>query len=404
MYGYATPRRQINWLALPMLIPVALIALVVIFQMTRGLPSVAATPTIADASLIGAPTQPTLPAGGAALIAVGGLGTLGVTGGDQPRPIASMTKMMTAWLIMKSHPLKPGEAGGTITITADDASRLKQMLADGQSLVLVSSGQKFTELQLLQGMLIPSANNFAEYLANWDSGSLPAFVTKMNVEAKALGMNQTTFDDVSGISPKSVSTPADLLILEQKLMGDPVLKQIVGTKTVSIPGVGTLPSVNDILGDDGIIGIKTGFTDEAGGNLAFAADRTISGQQVEVFGTIMAQDDHAAAFSATKRAIESLDNKLQLTQVLPQGQPVATVKAPWGGQVDAVTAAPATMLTWPGMTMKATVQVNPLKTPAKAGTQVGTLVVSLGEQTQQVPLVLAKDVGGAGITWKLFRF
>src|SRR5262249_4099203 len=155
----------------------------------------------------------------------------------------------------------------------------------------------FTELQLLQGMLIPSANNFAEYFANWDSGSLPAFVAKMNAEAKALGMAHTTFDDASGISPKSVSTPADLLILEQKLMSDPVLKQIVGMKSVTIPGIATLASVNDILGDDGIIGIKTGFTDEAGGNLAFAALRTINGQQVEVFGTIMAQDDHAAAFS-----------------------------------------------------------------------------------------------------------
>ncbi len=403
MYGYAS-RRQTNWLALPLLIPVAIVAVIVIFQMTRGLPGVQVTNTIAESSLVGAPTQPALPSAGSSLIAVAGLGTIGTAGSDQPRPLASVTKMMTAYVFLKGHPLKTGESGPTITLTDVDARRYAQMLAQDESALPVTSGMRLTQLQLMQGMLIASANNFAEIAANWDAASVPAFVAKMNAEAQALGMNNTTYADVSGISAKSVSTPADLLILERKLMSDEVFRGIVGTKQATIPGIGPIKAVNELLGEVGVIGIKTGYTEEAGGNLAFAAERSVSGQKIEVYGAILGQDNRPIAFAATRRAIESLDRNLQITQVVPAGQPVATIKPSWGKQVDVITQTPSSMLSWPGLTLKTSVQLNEIKAPVKAGTQVGTLLVTYGEQQQAVPLILSKDLPGADIAWKLTRF
>ncbi|HLF78282.1 MAG TPA: hypothetical protein VJB57_12415 [Dehalococcoidia bacterium] len=405
MYGYAYRRRSASsWLTLPLLIPVLIVLAIVALQLTRGLPAPQVTTTLAESSVLGTPTQPLLPSGGSSLVAVAGLGTLGTAGSDQPRPIASITKVMTAWVLLKGHPLKPNESGPTLTLTDADARRYNQMILEDQSAIPVSSGMRLTQFQLMQGMLIASANNFAEILANWDAGSQAAFVAKMNAEAQAMGMSRTTYADTSGISPKSMSTPADQLILERKAMSDPVFRSIVGTKQTQVTGLGTLRAVNEILGQNGVIGIKTGYTEEAGGNLAFAAERTIGGAKVEIYGAIMGQTNRPAAFDATLRVIESLDKGLQVMPVLPAGQPVAMVKPPWGKAVDVITEVPAPMLVWPGMTMHTEVSLDKVKASLKAGTRVGMLVLTLGEQRQEVPLMLARDIEDAGLFWKLTRF
>ena len=120
---------------------------------------------------------------------------------------------MTAYVVLKDKPLTPGQPGPAIPITARDVSRYSQMVANDESALPVSAGTTLTQLDLLQGMLVPSANNFAEILAVWDAGSVEAFVARMNAEAKALGMNSTTYVDTSGISPRTVSTVQDQLIL-----------------------------------------------------------------------------------------------------------------------------------------------------------------------------------------------
>jgi D-alanyl-D-alanine carboxypeptidase (penicillin-binding protein 5/6) len=278
------------------------------------------------------------------------------------------------------------------------------MINNDESALPVTSGLRLNQLQLLQGLLIASANNFAEILAVWDAGSVDAFVAKMNAEARALGMTSTTFGDASGLSTRSVSTPPDLLILERQAMSDPVFRSIVSSKQVSIAGIGTRPAVNELLGEAGVIGIKTGFTEEAGGNLAFAAERTVAGQKVEIYGAVLGQENRPAAFAATRRAIESLDRGLQISEIVAAGQPVATVKPAWAGELQLVTETPSSMLNWPGMALEASVELGPLKPGWKAGTRVGKLTVKVGEQVQQVPVVLGRDLPDAGIIWRLTRF
>ena len=77
-------------------------------------------------------------------------------------------------------------------------------------------------------------------------------------------------------------------------MKNPVFAQIVGMNHVTLPGIGDVPSTNAVLGTDGIVGIKTGYTEEAGGNLVFAAKKQALGQDIEIIGAVFGQADHPA--------------------------------------------------------------------------------------------------------------
>jgi D-alanyl-D-alanine carboxypeptidase (penicillin-binding protein 5/6) len=375
-----------------------------VYQVSRALPNPSTTVTLPETSVLGAPRFPVLPEAGASIVAVDGLGTLGQAGETGARPIASVTKIMTAYVILQEHPLAPGESGPAVEITQHDADRFWEMVAQDQSVQPVNAGQVLTQLQLLQGLLIPSANNYGEILAVWDAGSIEAFVDKMNAQALSLGMNSTVYDDVSGFSPLSVSTAADQLIIARAAMADPVFAAIVGTAQIDLPGAGTVANVNELLGVGGIVGIKTGFTEEAGGNLAFASVREAAGRQIEVIGIVLGQEDRPAAFDGTIAVLNSLNNTLQALRVVPAGQPVGTVDPAWGDSVDVVVANDVTMLVWPGMTLETVVEYSEVTAGYQAGDQVGSLIVRLGEQEQIVPLVLAADLPGAGISYKLTRF
>ena len=400
MYTY-TRRSSISPLFL--LVPAVLFVALAAFQTLRGLPEIEATTILPSTSVLGAAQQAPLPAGGSSAVSVAGLGILGSSGQVTPRPIASVTKIMTAYVILKDRPLKPGESGPTVTTTAADAARYLQMLAQDQSALPVSSGMVLSELELLQGMLVPSANNFAEILANWDAGSVAAFVQKMNAEARALGMTNTTYADTSGFSPASVSTAMDQLMLARVAMQNPVFAQIVGTPQVRLPGIGLVSNVNELLGKDGVVGIKTGFTEEAGGNLVFAAKRQVNGREVDIIGAVLGQSDRPAAFEATRRVIAPLAQGLQFATLVAAGQPVATIDPPWAGAVEVVAAEEVQLLFWPGLTLETSVEFDPLQEGMKADTQVGWLTVRVGEQERRVPLKLSKEVPKAGMVWKLTR-
>lgn len=151
-----------------------LLALLVVFGILltinylRPVDAVAASPILPAMQRVPglAPDLP-WPAGGAAA-AVSGLGLIGSHGDSSPRPMASVAKVMTALVVLEDHPLSPTEEGSTVTVTQEDFANYQRESAAGQSVVPVEVGEALTERQLLEGMLIPSGNNFADLLARWD--------------------------------------------------------------------------------------------------------------------------------------------------------------------------------------------------------------------------------------------
>jgi serine-type D-Ala-D-Ala carboxypeptidase (penicillin-binding protein 5/6) len=150
-------------------------------QLLRPVPSMTLTASVTTARVLpGTAPRPDWPGRAEAAVGLPGTGLLGTHGGSAPVPIASLAKVMTAYLVLSGHPLPAGASGPVITVTAADAAAYASDQRQGQSVVQVAAGEKLTERQALEAMLIPSGNNIAWMLARWDAGSQPAFVAKMN--------------------------------------------------------------------------------------------------------------------------------------------------------------------------------------------------------------------------------
>jgi len=208
---------------------------------------------------------------------------------QHPAPIASVAKVMTAYVVLRDHPLAIGEGGPAITLTRAAVADTDRRSARGESVVPVAAGEELTELQALQALLLPSANNIAVALARWDSGSTSRFVARMNAVAQSLRMTRTHYTDPSGYDPSTVSTAADQVRVVDAAMALPVFARIVATQSVTLPVAGTVHNTDHLLGRDGFVGVKTGNTDAAGGCFAFRAIRTIHGRRTTITGVVLGQ-------------------------------------------------------------------------------------------------------------------
>ncbi len=255
------------------------------------------------------------PQDGQTSVAVEGLGDLGSKGEQEPVPIASVTKVMTAYVILSEHPLKGSATGPVIEVdreAADESSSREESSAP------VREGQRFTERQMLELMLIPSGNNIARLLARWDAGTQEAFVAKMNRAAADLGMARTTYTGASGIEPTTVSTAVDQLRLARQVMKDPVFRSIVAKPRVTIPGIpGAIVNTNTLLGRSGVIGLKTGSTTPAGGALMWAARAAAAGRTWLILGVVLHQSAGSppatglqAALDRSQRLIDAVRGSL----------------------------------------------------------------------------------------------
>jgi serine-type D-Ala-D-Ala carboxypeptidase (penicillin-binding protein 5/6) len=206
--------------------------------------------------------------------------------------IASVAKVMTAYLVLRDHPLRLGQDGPTITLTDADVADTDRRREQAESVTPVAAGEQLTERQALQALLLPSANNIAAVLARWDAGSADRFVARMNATARSLGMTHTRYTDPSGYDDATVSTAADQIRIVDRAMGLPVFANIVATPSATLPVAGTVHNTDTLLGYNGFIGVKTGSTAAAGGCFAFRAIRWIHGKQTTITGVVLGQPGH----------------------------------------------------------------------------------------------------------------
>jgi D-alanyl-D-alanine carboxypeptidase (penicillin-binding protein 5/6) len=226
---------------------------------------------------------------------------------QQPAPIASLAKVMTAYLTLERYPLSGDQEGFTITVTTADAQAAAEDASRNQSIVAVRAGEQLTERQLLQALLIPSGNNIASTLAATVAGSEARFLAEMNAEAYALGMNHTIYTDPSGYDPSTISTAADQLRVFQRAMRFPVFRQIVSMDSVTLPVAGTLTNFNPLVAK-GYAG-KTGSDSAAGGCLAFFTHVNVGGHRLTAAGVVMGQgkgSDTSAILAAAGEAAQQL--------------------------------------------------------------------------------------------------
>ncbi len=211
------------------------------------------------------------PADGVSAADISGFGMVAGPGATRPVPIASVAKLMTAYVILHDHPLPANGSGPEIAVGSSEAAAYPSQVRDGDSLVPVVAGETITERQALEALLLPSADNMAWILARWDAGSQAAFVARMNATARRLGMTGTSYTDPSGLDPATTSTAADQVRLGMASMRMPALAAIAAMPAAVVPVAGVVRNYNTLLGQDGIVGLKTGSMQAAGGCVVIAA-------------------------------------------------------------------------------------------------------------------------------------
>jgi len=301
---YARPRRRIRIRKLRvacLLVAIAAIA-VGVHQLHASSPSSVAPPI---AQLPGT----VWPAAGQAAFTRTGQSEIQASPRQYAVPIASVAKVMTAYLVLRDHPLRIGEDGPTITLTDADVADTDRRRGQEESVVPVAAGEQLTELQALQALLLPSANNIAAVLARWDAGSEDRFVARMNARARSLGMAHTRYTDPSGYDDATVSTAADQVRIVDEAMRLPVFARIVATPSALLPVAGIVHNTDTLLGHDGFVGVKTGSDDAAGGCFAFRVVRRIGGQRTTITGVVLGQPGHdriAAGLSAAGALVDRI--------------------------------------------------------------------------------------------------
>jgi len=384
----------------------ALLAALALRVSTEHVPSLRIRRTLAAyVRLAGTPPAIAWPAEGEAAMEVPGVGAFGGSGGSQPVPIASVAKVMTAYLTLRQYPLSAGRRGFELTVTPAEVAEERERVELGESTVPVKAGERLSERQALQALLLPSANNVAAMLAVHDAGGVPAFVARMNATARQLGMNATTYTDPSGFEATTVSTAADQLLLARAAMAEPVFAAIVAEPSARLPVAGRVPNINGLVDEEGYIGVKTGSDSAAGGCLMFAKRVVVNHHPLTILGVVLGQRDGAlvpAALASARRLGDSAAAALRLRTALPAGAHVLHVSSPAVGGTSVVTGASLREIGWAGL--RVPVQVSDTRVPGalSAGERLATVIVGAGKSTATRSVaVAAHGLGGPSLGWRL---
>ncbi|GIM91060.1 D-alanyl-D-alanine carboxypeptidase family protein [Paractinoplanes toevensis] len=326
-------------------------------QLHRALPAAVLTTDVAATLKIPGklPSIP-WPSKGSAELLIEGMGRIGGSGDNDPEPIGSVAKVMTAYLILKNHPLSGDEEGPTLTVTSADVADYQARIPLGQSLVPITAGERLTERDALEALMLPSANNIAHMLGVWDAGSQDAFLARMNEAAQELGMTGTHYTDPSGYLPTTISTAADQVTLARAALKDEVFADIVELPSATIPVAGKIKNYNDLLGELGVFGIKTGSTGEAGGNLVFAARLSVGEKKLVIVGAVFNQPgahtpEQLGNVNTVVRKLLKAVRTFVKEYTLLADKAVGLVKTAWGSTATVSPAGPLKVIGWPGMTV-----------------------------------------------------
>ncbi|MCM1969019.1 serine hydrolase [Streptomyces sp. G1] len=390
----------------PILVLLAVVLAVV--QLVRPLPK----PTLkvtANTSYTfegGAPSLP-WPKEGQAYMAAAGLGPVGSFGEQKPVAIGSVAKAMTAYVILKDFPMKKGEKGQMIPVDKTAVEDGKKETEGESTVNNLKEGDKISQEDALNAIMIPSANNVARLLARWDGGQ-EAFVKKMNDTAKELGMTNTTYTDPSGLDATTVSTAEDQVKLGLKIVEMPELIAITKKPEWVDPTGKKWRNYNDLVPFNGSLGIKTGSTSKAGGNLLFAAEKKVGKTNQLIVGAVLGQHGVpilGTAIAASKNIMLATQKMLTTAPVVKKGSVVGYVDDGLGTRVPVVATADVEAVGWPTLTIAIKLADGATQLPqtAKAGSEIGMLTVGEGASQVKVPVALQSDLTAPGIGKKLTR-
>jgi len=365
----------------------------------RPLPGVTAKLSVSQTV---AATNPALawPEQGQASAAAAGYGLLGTSGTMTPLATASIAKVITALCVLSKQPLAPGQSGPTYTVGSADVALYQAYQAENGSLIPVTAGERLTEYQALEALMIPSANNIADSLVRWVFGSQAAYKTYATQFLQNHGISATQIGpDASGFDPGTTSTASDLAALGQLALKSPVLLEIAGKRSATLPVIGTVSNYDTVLGVHGITGLKTGNNDSDPGAFLFTANLTIGATTIPVTGAVMGAPDLGTALQNSTQLVASLSSGFSEITVASTNQTIGQLTSAWGASTTIIAKQSIDFVRWNANPVIVKHNLNPTVRSGK----IGSLTASAGHIKTGTDLLLAKPLAGPSFWWRLTR-
>ena len=316
---------------------------------------------------------------------------------DEPLPPASLTKMMTSYLVeqgLKSGKLKPGEP---VTMSLSAWCRGGK---DGDSCMFVPLNAQASLIDMLRGVVIDSGNDASKALAEHIGGSESGFAAMMNAEAARLGMTHTHFENSAGLpDPNHKASARDLAVLAQAIIRNSAeYYPIYAEREFTYNGIKQGNRNALLYTDPTVDGLKTGHTEEAGFCLTASAKRN----GMRLISVIMDANSAQARADQTRVLFNWGYGNFEEATPAQAGATLATAKVLYGvaPDVTAGVAQPWTLLIPKGQaaTVKTSVSLNPgLEAPIAKGAVIGKVVATAnGKQLGEAPIVALSGVERAG--------
>ncbi|WAB83446.1 hypothetical protein OVN20_10305 [Microcella daejeonensis] len=367
-----------------------------------SLPLPAIAPEVQPRSAVTTPAaEVALPGYGAAAIGEQDAPGTALAGGDldTPRPIASITKVVTALVVLDARPIEGDGPGESITLTAEDAQRVADYRAIVGVVAPAPVGATVSQREVIQLMLVHSANNYADTLAAWAFGSVEAYVEAARVWLDENGLDGITVADATGFATESAGTPRALLDLARLALADPVISAAAALPAVEVPGIGRFETRNPVLGQDGITGLKTGTTNAAGSCLLFTAVVDRDGEQVRLVGVVLGGPSGAVVGGDVRALLTSALDDYRTVQIAADDELVARYEAPWGDTAELRVAESAAAMTWGAATSSSLIpapRLQPGRTP-----RAEDMIVQFGEEQLRVGLEWSGSIQAPDLEWRL---
>lgn len=319
-------------------------------------------------------------------------------------PIGSIAKIVTALMVLEEHPISDASSSPTLTMTQADVQSYNSYEAKGGSVTEVLQGLQLSEYQVLQLMLLPSANNYAASAASWAFGSIDGFLNATTTWLASKGLRGTTITDPAGLDTGTVSTVSDLIALGRLALANPIIAGIASQSRASIPVIGTVTNTNTLLGSNGIIGIKTGTTLQAGYCLLFAVDAGSGAAGSPVVGVVLGQLSRDRLHAAVTKLATQIHAAYHTVVVAKKDAVAATLTTEWGSSTE-LTFSDDLSVSTVGKTTVTVAATHPDVTSLVSGSTDGVATVTVtdlrGSTSYPIQLTSTGELDSAPISWQL---
>ena len=314
-----------------------------------------------------------------------------------PRPTASIAKLITVQVVLDHKTPAGGLTSEIIAMTADDEARYWQTVASGGSNVKVIAGEQFSLKQIIEGILLASANNMADSLAIWAFGSLDNYFVVANQWLEQHNLYGTVVGgDASGFSSLTRSTPTDLCKITLQATKNPALAEILSESEATMPSGEVIKTTNRLLGQNGVFAGKTGYTDEAGRGVVVASRQNISGVDMTLAAVSLSNDSYDNAFATAGRLIAEATQDVNVW-LIDKDTDLGEISSKWGNVSSISTSHQTVIPYWVDQPPVVTVRVNyPDSDSLSEHSIIGQLMID----DSVVNLVAANGIEPASLWWR----